>query len=238
MDKTYKERLAVRKSLLESQHDTVVAVNNDSDRRVRAAVMELYMFILGTYLPGRYPSMFRLHGKTKTPFMENLVTGEIWPVVLDDTTPTIRALETLAQVVDEDFLILLPEQKEKSMTDNENGGGGGEEPRYILEAYEACFPSGFNPRKKLGLRLADIHGPVPYYREKLERSMDRFFAKVEVGKYVKRANWSVTMNTNLFAAFGATHGVKGEELEKIEPGQLDLDRVSRTTSKFTIPFLS
>ena len=225
MDNTYKERLALRKSLLEEQRDIVVAVNDAGDPRVRAAVSELYTWLLGTYLPGRYPSMFKLHhqaqlGMGKAPLLENLVTTEVWPVVPGETDPTILALETLVKVVDEDFLILLPEQKEKAA-----GHDAGEDAKYVLEAYSNCFPAGFNPREKLGLRLASIHGPVPHYSEKLERSMDRFFSKIEVGRYVRRFNWGITTNTKLFAAFGGTHGSADEKEEPMKPGALDVDRV-------------
>ncbi|KAJ5095417.1 hypothetical protein NUU61_004773 [Penicillium alfredii] len=251
MDKTYKERLALRKSLLEQHHDIVVAVNKtsaeekgtqdgDEDPRIRDAVGELYSFILGTYLPTRYPSMFRLHERqapnsttsstTKTnntnntnntteTIFENRVTGATWPTHLQQTTPTIHALEILAQTVDEEFLVLLPDFSLETE----------EEPKYILQAYATCFPSGFNTREKLGLRLADIHGPVPGYQAKLERSMDRFFARVEVGRFVRRVNWSVTTATELFAAFGGTHGLGlglggSGDGEAIRPGELDLNQ--------------
>lgn len=218
MDKTYKDRIALRKSVLEQHHDIVVAVNNDQtteeDPRIRPAVSELYTFILRTYLPTRYPSMFQLNPDIS--LFQNLVTGATWPTTLSPTTPTIQALEILAQTVDEDLLILLPElcpEKE-------------ELPKYVLQAYATCFPAGFNTRKKLGLRLVDIHGPVPGYREKIERSMDRFFARIEVGRFVKRVNWSVTIGTGLFAAFGGTHAVSGEKEKPLELGELDVDQVS------------
>lgn len=244
MDKTYKKRLALRNALLRDYHDIVVAVNDNHDNdsgnsiRVREAVMELYTFLMGTYLPGRYPGMFRLHHhhhyQHKMQFetvLENLVTGEIWPVVplQRDTIPTIRALETLSRVVDEDFLILLPEQKNEkknTTTTTTTTITTEEDPKYTLQAYTTCFPSGFNPRQKLGLRLSTIHDPVPGYHEKLEKSMDRFFAKLETGKYVKRVNWSITTNEDLFAAFGDVHGVEGEGLEEkmIRPGELDVEK--------------
>jgi hypothetical protein len=40
------------------------------------------------------------------------------------------------------------------------------------------------------MKLRDIHGPVPGYKEKLEKSMDRFFEKLEVGRVVRRSNVS------------------------------------------------
>ncbi|OQD89698.1 hypothetical protein PENANT_c002G06857 [Penicillium antarcticum] len=216
MDKTYKDRLSLRKSILDQHHDIAVAVNDKpqtQDPRTRSAVSELYTFILGKYLPTRYPSMFKLKTTNSTPIFENLVTGATYPTILCPTTPTIQALEILTQSVDEEFLFLLPELSPEDK----------EQPKYILQAYAACFPSGFNTREKLGLRLADIHNPVPGYKEKIERSMDRFFTRIEVGKFVRRVNWSVTIATDLFAAFGGTHAVVGKKEDAIQPGMLDVD---------------
>ncbi|OJJ51552.1 hypothetical protein ASPZODRAFT_57148 [Penicilliopsis zonata CBS 506.65] len=216
MDKTYKDRLKLRASLLEKHHDVVLGINNESDPRVRAAVVELYMFLLGTYLPGRYPRMFTLRDKSSSATLENLVTGEVFPV--DESVSTITALESLARVADEDFLILLP--------DITTAAAAGEEEKYILEAYETCFPAGFDTRTKLGLRLASIHDPVPHYTDKLEKSMDRFFAKLPVGRYVKRVNWGITTEPDLFAAFGGIHASEEEEEEEkpIRSEDLDLDK--------------
>lgn len=217
MDKTYKNRLALRKSVLDQHHDIVVAINNDQtpeeDARIRPAISELYNFVLGTYLPTRYPSMFQLNAESS--LFQNLVTGATWPTTLSPKTPAIQALEILSQTVDDDFLILFPELSPDSE----------EQPRYVLQAYATCFPSGFNTRKKLGLRLVDIHGPVPRYQERIERSMDKFFARIEVGKFVKRVNWSITIDTGLFAAFGGTHAVSGKKEEAIELGKLNVDQV-------------
>lgn len=228
MDKTYKERLALRRSLLEQYHETVVAVNDDSDPRTRAAVSELYTYLMGRYLPGRYPTMFKLHETEyetgKAVMVQNLVTGELWPVEVGKGTATITALETLIKTVDEDFLILLPERSssiEKKKADDEEE----EERKYILEAYATCYPAGFDTRKKLGHRLATIHDPVPGYKEKLERSMDRFFDKLEVGKCVRRVNWSITTDAELFSAFGnKIHGGADDELVPLKMDDLDLDQ--------------
>lgn len=224
MDSTYKDRISKRKDILDKHHDIVVAVNEPAykDTRVRAAVSELYTFILGTYLPTRYPSMFRLDSASTNESMtfENRVTGARWQTELAEGTSTVRALEILTQTVDEEFLILLPDLS--APVDN---------PTYILQAYATCFPSGFNTREKLGLRLADIHGGVPGYADKLERSMDRFFAKLEVGRFVKRVNWGVTTETDLFAAFGSMHASPTADPQKdhiIPPGMLNLDQVIRT----------
>jgi hypothetical protein len=257
MDKTYKERLAYRRSLLKNYRDTVVAVNDESDPRIRAAVKELYTFLMGTYLPGRYPTMFRLHHTAfetgKAVMLDNLVTEEIYAAQVTKMMSTVQALETLVKNIDEDFLILLPEKQQETKTENSKqnqttnksssssttptttqedtnqyNNNNHVENKYILSAYATCYPAGFNPRKKLGRPLAQIHAPVPGYADKLEKSMDRFFDKLEVGKYVKRVNWSIsTGDTELFSAFGGLHSDEGEKLEAIKPGELDLDTVGK-----------
>lgn len=41
-------------------------------------------------------------------------------------------------------------------------------------------------RRILGLRFRDFHTPVPGYRARLEKTMDRFFTRIAVGEVVKR----------------------------------------------------
>ncbi|KAM0545619.1 hypothetical protein ACHAPJ_011234 [Fusarium lateritium] len=53
----------------------------------------------------------------------------------------------------------------------------------------------------LGETVEEIHAPVPSY-EKIGTSMEKFFGKLEVGKSVKRTNWSVQTHKELFACKG------------------------------------
>lgn len=189
------------------------------DTRVRDAVEELYAFLIEWYLPNRYPSMFRVIPFPKEKggkVLVNKVTGDSWPTTLDHTQSIDHGLEVLGKLIDEDFLILLPIQSpDKSPQDQ----------KYHLSAYITCYPSGFDPAQKLGLQLSAIHAPVPGYSEKLEKSMDRFFAKLEVGKAVKRVNWTVTTGAGLFAAFGGTHAKIGEDVKPFGTGELDVESV-------------
>lgn len=228
MDKTYKERMLYRRSILQKHRETVIAIHDESDPRTIAAIKEFYRYIMSTYLPVRYPTMFRLHETAfetgKVYMLENLVMNELYPSEVSALTSPTRALEILFKTVDEDFLILLPDDK------LDNGDATAEENvKHRLVAYETCYPAGFNPRKKLGKLLADIHDPVPGYRSKLEKSMDRYFATIEAGKYVRRVNWGISTNTELFAAFGGLHstGKEAETEEKIKEGTLDVDSVCR-----------
>jgi hypothetical protein len=43
-----------------------------------------------------------------------------------------------------------------------------------------------------------IHGPVPGYSVKLEKSMDRYFASLPFGKLIWRWNWSISTDGLMF----------------------------------------
>lgn len=225
MDKTYKERLTLRQSLL-TQYPTIVVgvtpAGQKPESPVHAAITELYEFIVGVYLPTRYPSMFTLETITHTQndntnnkestnkTLLNKITNTRIPLPHRGSGRDI--LSTLGTFVDEDFLVLLPESSSSSYPTEEEKE---EEKKYTLEAYTTFYPAGFDTREKLGKRLSTIHDPVPRYKERLEKSMDRFFARLEVGKVVQRVNWSInTPGTGLFAAFGGLHGHEGENRER------------------------
>lgn len=241
MDRTYLSRLSLRKQLLAKHPDVVRAVNiqhHDPQKNdeIRDAIYEWYAFVIGTYLPTRYPTMFRLlhpskdSDDNKGTHIESLVTGLKVPAdpgelvrsfcqseddaiagsgafwAESDSQTKYRTskdgllhlLDTLGSWVDEDFLILLPSPPSSPDQD--------QEPKYHLQAYATYFPSGFDTRTKLSKPLSEIHAPVPGYKQKLEKSMDRFFDKLEVGRAVLRVNWSImTKGTGLFAAFGGLH---------------------------------
>lgn len=163
MDKNYLSRMAERKDIMRSHTSTVLQAYPESI----SAVNELYTFLFSTYLPQKFPSIFILSEAS----LYNTATSTSIPLM-----PSSDPIETLSRIgenIDDDFLFLLKA---------DDGDG------YMLKAFVTCFPNGFDTEKKLGLKLREIHGPVPGYKEKLEMSMDRFFDKLEVGKVVSRAN--------------------------------------------------
>ena len=216
MDRAYADRLQYRSKILKKSLDIAVGVHDDA--RIRPAVIELYTYLLGTYLPKRYPSMFKLHYasfETGDQFMfENLITKQVFPTVPGKVTTTETLLRTLGMTIDEDFLFLLPEESSES-----------DDPKYVLQAYVCICPSGWDPREKRGKRLAAIHGPVPGYKDKLEGSMDKFFKGLEVGKYVKRSNWSITEHDELFMPDpDSNHGYEGKNEGPVR--EINPDKVS------------
>ncbi|CAK3825491.1 Hypothetical predicted protein [Lecanosticta acicola] len=203
MDNTYAARMKIRREIMRENLEAALQCNPVCE----PAVLELYDWMVNTYLPTRFPAIYTRSEKG----MFNTVNNEILP-----TSPpsALSALNTLGAHVDTDFLLLLPSSKAPDGS-----------PIYHLEAFVACFPSGFSTRKKLGLPLAEIHSPVPGYRAKLEKSMDRFFARVEVGKVVKRSNWALTTDDRLFAEGGShlyENGTTDGDVMESQESEIDL----------------
>lgn len=169
MDRNYLERINLRKKLIVEHTGDVLAAVNVS----KPAVDEFYTWLVGNYLPTRFPTMFCLQCNPDTQLTElfSHATGEYYSL-----TPKPHPKDSLAVLgglVEDDLLFLLPA-----------GDGDG----YELKAFVTCFPNGFSTRKKLNMKLRDIHTPVPSYKEKMQLSMDRWFQRLEAGTFVRRYN--------------------------------------------------
>lgn len=130
------------------------------------AVQEAYTYLLGDYLPTRYPTLFSKDDKR----FHNRVTGVSLPLLSPEDP--IAALRSLGENVEDDMFFLRETQEGHQCT-----------------AFVCCCPSGFDPAEKIGKLMKDIHGPVPSY-EKIGPSMERYFSRLEVGKTVSRVNVS------------------------------------------------
>ncbi|KAB8205876.1 hypothetical protein BDV34DRAFT_235032 [Aspergillus parasiticus] len=196
IDKNYLDRINLRKRIMADHPETVLAAEDC----VKPAVDEFYTWLVGTYLPTRYPRMFQLRSSAggKQTFLHSLVTDESFSLSPEENPLDI--LRAMGGLIEDDLLFLMP---------SDDGDG------FTLRGFVTCFPNGFNTSKKLGLKLRDIHKPVPQYKEKLEKSMDRFFQKLEVGRFIKRANWTITTTDQLFTASG-NHLYEGEEIPQEE----------------------
>lgn len=196
MDSSYRDRINARRFLLQQNINRAVGLN-DRDDRVAEAVTELYTFLMGSYLPRRFPSMFKCHQvefETGQQYMlQNLPMGDMTParglVPPEGTTPIRSLLVNLGRHLDEDFVFLLPGRYEKPGR-----------AKYILEAYVTCCLYGFDPSQRLGKVMQDLRRPATSYDDgnKLESSMDRLLNRLENGKYLQRNIWSVAMKSDLF----------------------------------------
>jgi hypothetical protein len=199
-DRTYATGIQTRRETIEQNPQTALQCTDAA----APAASELYEWMFGTYLPRRFPSMFAIHpepGRAGGQCLINAVTGE--SVALTAPESPREALQTLGGQVDADFIIMLPSSRA------EDGG-----PIYHLQGFVNPCPAGFNLYERLGLPLSGVHAPVPGYTSKLERSMDRTFARLELGRLVRRRNWSIATNDVLFQ-LGGTHIFRSQD---------DLDR--------------
>ena len=103
------------------------------------------------FLCARYPHYFSL-----SPDKSILRNG-----ILDSETniSATHPLHVLLDNVPEDFAIMLRDERSG---------------RYVLRAGVICSALGWNLGTKLGKHLADIHAPIPDYKEKMAFSMDRY----------------------------------------------------------------
>ncbi|KAK4152214.1 hypothetical protein C8A00DRAFT_16454 [Chaetomidium leptoderma] len=213
MDNNYLDRVTARRKTI-ADHGSAVFGAIPSGH---APVKELYSYLLSKYLPTRYPTMFNLiqtpHGShTTVSMLRNKVTNLEFPV---DPAPRDPAemLQILGETVEDDMFLLLQDQDSHNTTTTSNG-------EHRAVAFVCCHPAGFDPSSKLGKRLAEIHGPVPAY-DKIGASMERFFGRLEVGRGVRRVNWSFQTHPELYAPSG-NHVHAGEKVE--EEASIDMER--------------
>lgn len=150
LENTYVERIKQRKELFASHGKAVL----DSLPGSEAACKELMEMCL-QFLVARYPQYFSLVTTTSGPpdlFVNRILAREF----------RIRELEPLTVLLEnvpEDFAITLP--------DPETG-------LYVFRAGIICSSLGWNVATKIGMTLAEIHAPIPDYKEKLKFSLDRY----------------------------------------------------------------
>jgi len=242
MDNTYLDRIKLREKLI-NEHPVETHQCHPS---CNEAVVEMYEWVFGTYFPKRFPKMFTLlppsfptqdagipdqdlkaQGQRQKSLL-NVATGEHIPLHPASATDALR---TLGRNVDNDVLFLLPSAT-TSLSSSDTFPTQEGNTFYTLEAYITCFPSGFSLPQKFRHTLAEIHAPVPGYKAKLERSMDRYFARLPVGKLVRRHNWAITTNPDLYREAGnhlyADDGSDEQELD------LEVDSQGKTLNLHSV----
>jgi hypothetical protein len=172
IDTHYPAEMAERRALLDTRRAEVFGAE-DQSAEARAEVLDR----LADLLPRRFPDWFSRTGS----LLRNHLTNE----TSDLAAPALDPLEIAGRLVQEDFCLLrlAPEGP-------------------ILTAAVLCFPSRWRLHEKLGRPLADIHGPVPIYAERLARPVDRLIGTLREGKLVERVNWSLNDDPSLFQPGG------------------------------------
>lgn len=176
IDLLYVSEMAERRQLLAERHPDVFSILPESDA-ARAETLDLVVANLTTH----FPQWFSRSGDT----LHNALTDEQW----DLASPPCDALELAGRLVQEDLCIV------------QNDATG---PRFT--AGILCFPSRWRMHEKIGKPLGMVHGPVPFYAERLANPIDRFMAKVKPGHIASRVNWSVLDDPTLYQPFKRREG--------------------------------
>jgi len=196
VENTYLKSTNERQKILEDEYKagkTLISNPDGAD-----GVNEFYDVALD-YMMQRYPMYF--YEKPNEPgYIYNAIRNESIFKTSAQYNGNLRLLiKTLSRHLEEDFLIM-----KKSDKDDE----------YYLRGGAFVFPSGLDPSKKANLSLQDIHGPVPYYKEKIQKSMDKFFQRFKIGKFVMRINWTCQAHTHRYAV-GLNHAYNNEEKPEV-----------------------
>lgn len=145
LENTYEDRIKQRQALFAEHGDAVLQALPGSE----LACKELMEMAL-QFLCARYPHYFSLDARKITFHNEILKTK----TNLLMTPP----LHVLLNNIPEDFAIMLRDDKTGF---------------YLFRAGIICSALGWNVASKIGLRLHEIHAPIPDYKEKMSFSMDR-----------------------------------------------------------------
>ena len=168
IDALYHRQMRDRRRLLDTRHDEVFAATPGS-APARAELLEM----LATLLPARHPTWFARSGE----MLHNRLTGETF----DLSHPPHDRLEVAGRLVQEDLCLI---------------DVSGPEP--VLAAAVLCAPSRWRLAEKIGRPLLAVHGPVPFYADRLSKAVDRFMRVLRPGKLVERFNWGIFDDDTLF----------------------------------------
>ena len=128
-----------------------------------------------TALIAHHPDWFSKADST----LQNHLTGEVWSAGSGDP------LELAGRLVQEDLCLI------------QNSDDGP-----IFTAAVLCFPSRWRLLDKIGKPLAAVHGPIPFYADRLAKPVDRFMSHLKPGHIVSRMNWSLLDDPSLYQPGG------------------------------------
>lgn len=145
-----------------------------------AACQEVLSLVV-TFLSSRFPQHFTLTTTSlEGPAIHNHLTNEIFPIGQQNCP---NPLEIAAKLSMEDFNILVKNQ--------ETG-------EYELKASATLFPAGWKLQERIGTSMANLHRPVPGWKEKLGGSVNRYFDHLSPKTCMERTNLFIQTTSDLF----------------------------------------
>jgi hypothetical protein len=152
LDSNYLAEHFLRCSLLCTKRPQVLQCLPGSD----VACHEV-LSLVTSFLSSRFPQHFTLTTMSSGPAIHNHLTNEIFPIGQQNC---LNPLEIAAKLSMEDFNILIK--------DSETG-------EYHLQASATLFPAGWKLQERVGTSMANLHAPVPEWKEKLGGSVNRYY---------------------------------------------------------------
>lgn len=198
-DRHYPAELRERRRLLAERPTEVFAALPASD----AARAEALAAVAGN-LAAHHAPWFVRDGD----LLRNRLTDETWDLACPPRDP----LEVAGRLVQEDLCII---QHDDGIP--------------VLTAAILCFPSRWRLAEKLGRPLADVHGPVPFYADRLAGPVDRFMRTLKHGHIAARLNWSVLDDPTLFQPTGKWRDAANPGVTADNAGSTLFLRVERQT---------
>jgi hypothetical protein len=153
-------------------------------------------------LTAHHPDWFSCDGQT----IRNHLAGERW------NTHSLDPLELAGRLVQEDWCLI-----------QDSGQGP------MFTAAVLCFPSRWRLMEKIGKPLAAVHGPVPFYADRLAAAVDRFMRHLKEGRIASRLNWSLLDDPALFQPGGKWRVDGGAAITAENAGSRVFLRVERQT---------
>ena len=144
--------------------------------RLRDGLIERQSSTVHALLPEAFDAAQELLSETLRLLMKNAsyLVGNNSVTRPDNCRIPIRfdaPLLTLGRLVQEDFVIHLPEGRE-----------------HVMKAAILCFPASWTLSEKIGRPLSGIHRPVPAYDENLAARVQRLFDAIRPGQPLWRSN--------------------------------------------------
>ncbi|KAE9983343.1 hypothetical protein BLS_004553 [Venturia inaequalis] len=195
LENTYIQRIKQRQELFAEHGKGVLDMLPGSE----LACKELMEMCL-QFLCARYPQYFKLD--VENMLFHNSILGTVSDL---KATPS---LEVILNNVPEDFGITL--------RDTETG-------YYKFRAGVICSALGWNIASKIGMTLPEIHKPIPDYKEKMQFSMDRYFAKKPTDRCIQRGSWGLEVDQPLYMPPGSPHeALRATQIPDLKPSQCHL----------------
>ncbi|KAB5549593.1 hypothetical protein GE09DRAFT_1241222 [Coniochaeta sp. 2T2.1] len=171
LERNYHQTMAARHDLLRTHPDNVRFDYPGSELASRE-LMEMLLQFLTT----RYPQYFSLTNDNTT--LHNRLLNTTSDLL---STPPLKVI---FDNIPEDYALMLRNEDDSL---------------YYLRAARVCSSVGWDIGQHRNKPLAEIHAPLPDFKERLAFSMDRFFARMPADQPFQRCSWSLEDHAPLFS---------------------------------------